>query len=79
MKDAQKVGLMTRATSREELSVMMSAMGRYFMNSPIMPGQKIMGAKAHTVVSVEVITGVATSCVPTRAPALADIPSCLCR
>ena len=32
-------------------------MGRYFMNSPAIPGQKIKGRKAAKVVAVEAIIG----------------------
>ncbi|MHC4439910.1 MAG: hypothetical protein ACYS3S_21340, partial [Planctomycetota bacterium] len=32
-------------------------MGRYFIKSPMIPGQNIIGRKAHTVVNVEVVTG----------------------
>ena len=38
-----------------------SVMGRYFMNSPAMPGQKSKGANAASVVAVAATTGPATS------------------
>ncbi len=34
------------------------------MNSPMMPGQKSIGAKAETVVAVEAVTAAPTSAVP---------------
>jgi 3-hydroxymyristoyl/3-hydroxydecanoyl-(acyl carrier protein) dehydratase len=55
------------ATKSELISVMLSVIGSHFMNAPMMPGQKISGAKAATVVAVDVITGQATSAVPRRA------------
>ena len=36
--------------------------GKYFINSPIMPGQNISGAKAANVVAVEAIIGQAMRC-----------------
>jgi len=60
----QITGLMISATNSELLSVMISVMGRYFMKSPISPGQNSMGEKAAMVVAVEVMTGQATSLVP---------------
>ena len=60
MKRAQSTGLKISATSSEAESVMMTVIGRYFMNSPMIPGQKIIGAKATTVVRVEEVTAAAT-------------------
>ena len=57
----EMTGLNTRATNREAIRPMVSVMGRYFMKSPMIPGQNIMGRSAPDVVSVEVITGQATS------------------
>ena len=39
-------------------------MGRYFINCPIIPGQKAKGKKAAKVVAVEAIIGMATSPTP---------------
>ncbi len=64
MKSEQIVGLTTSATNSDALSVMIRVSGRYFMNSPMMPGQNAIGAKAARVVAVAAITGLATSAVP---------------
>ena len=39
------------------VSTMINVMGRYLMKSPMIPGQNSSGAKAASVVSVEVMTG----------------------
>ncbi len=57
----QSVGLITNPTNRDELSVMISVVGKKAMNSPTMPGQKSIGAKAASVVAVAAMTGTATS------------------
>ena len=67
IKEAQKTGFITSPTTSEEVNVTIRVIGRYFMNSPIIPGQKIIGANAQRVVSVDAITGIATSLVPTFA------------
>ncbi|MBA7687037.1 hypothetical protein ES703_95497 [subsurface metagenome] len=54
-------------------------MGRYFMKSPMIPGQNISGKKAHTVVNVEVVTGQATSRAPSIAASKRLYPSWMCR
>ena len=46
---------------------MIRVSGRYFMNSPMMPGQNAIGAKAASVVAVAAMTGIATSAVPSLA------------
>ena len=61
IKKTDRAGLITKATNREEVSVMIRVMGRYFMNSPMIPGQAIIGKKAASVVTVDPITGHATS------------------
>ncbi len=63
------------ATNSEALKVMISVLGRNPMNCPMMPGQNISGAKAAQVVSVEVITGQATSAAPRREASMRDNPS----
>ncbi len=57
-------GLMTKAMNREEDKTMMRVIGRYFMNSPMMPGQMAKGKKAANVVAVEAMMGQATSPTP---------------
>ncbi len=42
---------------------MISVSGRYFMNSPTMPGQKVIGKNAARVVAVDAMIGTATSAV----------------
>ena len=51
------VGTNTRAISSEDASTAISVIGRYFMNSPIIPGQKARGTNAASVVQVEAIIG----------------------
>jgi hypothetical protein len=52
----------------------MTVMGRYFMNWPMMPGMKMMGKKATTVVMVEEMIGPATSLEPSIAACCRDLP-----
>ena len=54
---APSVGVKKSATASEAESVAISVSGRYFMNSPTMPGQKSSGEKAATRVAVAAITG----------------------
>ena len=70
----QSTGLITNATKSEELSVMMSVSGRNFMNSPMRPGQKAMGANAARVVAVDAMIGAATSPVPSFAATTRSCP-----
>ncbi len=57
MKIAARAGFITMATNRLEDSVTIRVIGKYFINSPMIPGQKIIGKKAARVVIVEPITG----------------------
>ncbi len=45
------------ATTSDADSVAISVIGRYFMNSPTMPGQNSSGENAATRVAVAAITG----------------------
>ncbi len=45
------------ATTSDADSVAIRVIGRYFMNSPTMPGQNISGEKAAMRVAVAAITG----------------------
>ena len=54
---APSVGVKKSATASDAESVAISVSGRYFMNSPTMPGQKSSGEKAATRVAVAAITG----------------------
>ena len=67
------------ATKRDEDRVTIRVMGRYFMNSPMIPGQKTMGKKAASVVRVEPITGQATSPVAFMAASTRGMPCCMYR
>ena len=58
---------------------MIRVRGKNFMNSPINPGQKVMGKKAQRVVMVELITGQPTSLAAIRAASTRFLPSCMCR
>jgi len=60
---AASAGLMTIATNRDEERVIITALGKYPIHSPMMPGQNKRGKKAATVVSVEAVTACATSLV----------------
>ena len=44
-----------KATISDAVNIQITVKGRYFINSPITPGQKIRGAKAINVVTVEAI------------------------
>ena len=58
------MGLITNAMKRDEDKTMMRVIGKYFMNSPMMPGQIASGRKAASVVAVEAMMGQATSPTP---------------
>ena len=77
IKKAHRAGFIIIATNRDEQRVTMRVMGRYFMNSPIIPGQKIIGKKAASVVRVEPITGQATSLVAFMAASTLGTPCCI--
>ena len=79
MNTAVKTGLITRATNSEELSTIISVIGKYFMNSPIMPGQIARGRKAAKVVAVDAIMGRATSPTPNFAARMGGSPSSINR
>ncbi len=51
------VGVKNSATASEADKVAIRVIGRYFMNSPTMPGQNSSGEKAATRVAVAAITG----------------------
>ena len=70
---------MTSATNREDPRTMMSVMGKYFMNSPMSPGQKARGVKAARVVPVEAMMGHATSPTPYLAASKGEKPSSMKR
>ena len=74
MNRKQNTGLMISATNREEKRVVITVIGKYFMNSPIIPGQKISGIKAQTVVRVDAVTAIATSFVASSDPFSAFFP-----
>jgi len=65
------------ATKRLEKRVTIRVMGKYFMNSPMIPGQKSMGKKAARVVIVDPITGQATSPVARIAADTVGTPCCI--
>ena len=54
---APRFGTKTSAMTSEAVSVASSVIGRYFMNSPTMPGQNRSGRKAASVVAVEAVIG----------------------
>ena len=61
IKVAENTGMMTSATNSEDVRTMISVIGRFFINSPVIPPQKARGRKAASVVAVEVIIGKAIS------------------
>ena len=67
MNTAVRAGLITKATNNEEPKTTINVIGRNFINSPIIPGQKANGIKAANVVAVEEIMGQATSPTPSLA------------
>ncbi len=73
--DDDTVGLKTSATNREDASVITRVIGRYFMNSPTIPGQKINGKNAKSVVTVEAMTAMPTSLVASEAALSNPFPS----
>jgi hypothetical protein len=75
MNTEQIAGLITIATNSDADSTTISVRGRKPMNWPMMSGQNSSGQNATSVVSVEVITGQATSPRPRRAASLRDSPS----
>ena len=66
---------MISATKREEERVTIKVLGRKLINSPAIPGMKIKGKKAATVVIVEVVTGIAISLVPNNGSFDSAFPS----
>ena len=52
-----RVGIKIKAINKDAESVISNVIGRYFINSPTSPGQKAKGAKAASVVKVEVVMG----------------------
>ena len=64
IKTASKTGVITKATNKEEPKTIINVMGKYCMNSPIIPGHNANGTKAAKVVAVEAIIGHATSPIP---------------
>ena len=74
MNTEQIAGLITMATNSEADSTTISVRGRKLMNCPMMPGQNSRGQKATSVVSVDVITGQATSLAPRRAASVRGSP-----
>ena len=53
--------LKIKATKSDELSTIISVIGKYFINSPMIPDQKANGKNAARVVAVEAIIGIAIS------------------
>ena len=54
---APSVGVKTSAATSDADSVAISVIGRYFMNSPTMPGHRSSGKNAAMRVSVAAMTG----------------------
>src|SRR6218665_14540 len=61
IKSAAKTGLIIWATSNEASKATIKVMGKYTMNSPMMPGQNAKGMKGASTTSVPVSTGTNTS------------------
>ena len=57
--------LITIATNKDPVKVTVNVIGKYFINLPIVPGQRAKGKKAIKVVAVDEITGQAISPIPT--------------
>ena len=79
IKMASKTGVITNATNREEPKTIIRVMGRYCINSPIIPGQSAKGTKAAKVVAVDAIIGQATSPIPFFVASKAPKPSSINR
>jgi len=52
-----RTGTNNSAINKEDVNTQIKVIGRYFMNSPANPGQKIKGKKAANVVAVDDIIG----------------------
>ena len=74
-KAAASTGLITSATNSDEASTTITVIGRYFMNSPMIPGQNSSGRNTATVVPVEAMIGQATSRVAVSAARARGSPS----
>ena len=79
MKAAVRTGFMTKATNKDELKTIINVIGKYFMNSPMRPGQMAKGKNAASVVAVEAMMGQATSPTPCFAAWIDDFPSSISR
>ena len=79
IKTANKTGVITKATNKEEPKTIISVIGKYCINSPIIPGHKARGTKAANVVAVEAIIGQATSPTPFFVASIAPNPSSINR
>jgi hypothetical protein len=76
---AVNTGLMTKATNKEDPKTIIKVMGKYFINSPIIPGHNIRGTNAAKVVAVDAIIGHATSLTPRLAASKDSMPSSIYR
>ena len=68
MNDTAKTGFIIKATNNEAPKVIMSVIGRFFINLPITPGQNNNGKKGASVVRVTATTGKNTSPAANFAP-----------
>ena len=57
LEELPTTGTKRSAIKREDVKTQINVMGKYFINSPASPGQKIRGIKAARVVAVEAIIG----------------------
>ena len=64
IRTANKTGVITKATNNDDPKTIIKVMGKYCINSPIIPGQSANGTNAASVVAVEAIIGHATSPIP---------------
>ena len=69
--------MIINATRRDEPSTIIRVMGKYCINSPIIPGHRARGTKAANVVAVEAIIGQAISPTPFFVASKEPIPSAI--
>ena len=76
---APRVGIKINAMSKDAVNVAINVIGRNFMNSPTIPGQKIRGMKAASVVPVDAVIGHAILLADLLYASSRDIPAAICR
>jgi len=71
-------GSTSRHSTRLSISTVMTIIGMFLKNSPIVPGTSSIGVNAITVVRIAKTTGTATSRTPAIAARIGESPSLRC-